>query len=221
MGKTDLPIDNFNQNDYWIQRHRRLKNDPRSVGNLGKTLEQNVADEKRVQYWIRCAAHTLKPYASVLDIGCGYGRVASMFCEEGYAYTGIDVSAVAIKAARKNEPRGSYMMGSALEAEFARDFDLVCVLYVFVHFVSDGQWRQLISKLAGTLVSGGGLLFADNFPEEQLRPAPHVALRPLLMYEQAFATCGMKFEPSFRPRLAAALGPDATLPPVYLACKQA
>jgi SAM-dependent methyltransferase len=221
MGENDLPINEFNQNDYWIQRHRRLKNDPRSVGNLGKTLEQNIADEKWMQYWIRCAAQTLKPYASVLDIGCGYGRVASMFCEEGYAYTGIDVSDVAIKAARKNEPRGSYMVGSSMDAGFARHFDLVCVLYVFVHFVSDVQWRQLILKLADTLVSGGGLLFADNFPEEQSRPAPHVALRPLFLYEQVFATCGMKFDPSFRTRLAAALGPDSMLPPVYLARKQA
>lgn len=221
MGKNDFPSTDFNQNDYWIQRHQRLKNDPRSVGNLGKTRKQNVAAEKRMQYWIRCAAHVLKPYASVLDIGCGYGRVARMFCEEGYAYTGIDVSAVAIEAARKNEPRGSYMVGSALDAEFTRTFDLVCVLYVFVHFVSDVQWRQLISKLAGALVPGGGLLFADSFPEEQLRPAPHVAQRPLVLYEQVFATCELKFDPSFRQHLAAALGPDATLPPVYLARKQA
>jgi SAM-dependent methyltransferase len=208
---------NFDQNSYWIQRHKRLKDDPRSVGNLGKTLEQNVSAERRMQHWVGCAAGLLKPYASALDVGCGYGRVATAFCDAGYDYTGIDVSPVAIEAAKKNEPRGSYLVGSALDTDFIGSFDLVCVLYVFVHFVGDQEWRLLISKLAALLADGGGLLFADNFPEETLRPAPHVTQRPLLMYTDLFKAHGMDLDSSFRPRLAAVLNGGANLPPVYLA----
>lgn len=103
--------DDFDQNKYWIDRHRRLKGDPRSVGNLSNSVERNKSAERRIQHWVGCAARELKPYRSVLDVGCGYGRTASAFCNEGYDYTGIDVSSVAIDAARKNEPRGSYFNG--------------------------------------------------------------------------------------------------------------
>lgn len=212
MGQGD-----FDQDTYWIQRHERLKNDPRSVGNLSKTLEQNIAAEKRIQHWVGCAARVLKPHASVLDVGCGYGRIASMFCNEGYEYTGIDVSSVAVEAARKIEPRGSYIVGSALDTDFDCKFDLVSVLYVFVHFVNDDDWRRLISKLVGTLTNNGGLLFADSFPPKMLTPVPHVVQRPLSLYENVFKTFDMGLDSSFRLRLAASLGTDANLPPVYLA----
>ena len=156
--------DDFDQSKYWIDRHRRLKGDPRSVGNLARTLEQNQSAERRIKHWVGCAARGLKPYRSVLDVGCGYGRTASAFCNEGYEYTGIDVSSVAIDAARKNEPRGSYQLGSALDTDFGRKFDLIVVLYVFVHFVDDEEWLKLISKLSATLTPGGGLLSPTSFP---------------------------------------------------------
>ena len=210
--------DDFDQNQYWIDRHRRLKGDPRSVGNLSNSLEHNKSAERRIQQWVACAAQELKPYQSVLDVGCGYGRTARAFCEEGYAYTGIDVSSVALDAARENEPRGHYLLGSALDTDFGRKFDLICVLYVFVHFVDDDDWLMLISTLAETLNPGGGLLFADRFPEERVRSVPHVSERPLALYEEAFESCHLKLDMSFRQGLAAALGVDnAKLPPAYLA----
>ena len=209
--------DDFDQNKYWIDRHRRLRGDPRSVGNLSNSLERNKSAERRIQHWVGFAARELKPYRSVLDVGCGYGRTASAFCNEGYDYTGIDVSPVAIDAARKNEPRGSYLLGSALDTDFGRKFDMVCVLYVFVHFVDDEEWLQLISKLTATLTPGGGLLFADRFPQERVRSVPHVSERPLSLYERAFENCDLELDSSFRQSLGAALGTDTNLPPAYLA----
>lgn len=212
--------DRFEQETYWIKRHKRLKDDPRSVGNLGKSLEQNLLAEVRIKGFVAQSARILKPYASVLDIGCGYGRVAGSYCDAGYAYTGIDISPVAIASARENEPRGSYIVGSPLTHAFERKFDLVSVLYVFVHFVADSDWKALISFSASVLRSGGGLLFADQFPEAEHRPAPHVAQRPLSVYADAMAGCELSIDPSFRTQLQDALGADVKLPPFYVARKK-
>lgn len=210
----------FDQNAYWIARHARLEGDPRSVGNLGRSIEENQAAERRLQRWVGISAGVLRPYASVLDVGCGYGRVARVFCDAGYAYTGVDVSPKAIEAARRAEPRGTYIVGSALDARFSSRFDLITVLYVFVHFVDDAHWRGLIANLAAHLAPGGGLLFADNFPDAPDRPADHVALRPLAMYDAALAEHGIRFDPAFRGALAGALGvEEAKLPPAFLARK--
>ena len=211
MGNGD-----FDQQSYWIKRHKRLRGDPRSVGNLGKSLEENLHAEKNIKQWMGCAANLLRPCSSVLDIGCGYGRVAAAFCDAGYDYTGVDVSSEAVAAARRNEPRGTYIEGSALEVDFGRKFDLVCVLYVFVHFVDDQKWRQLIAKLTGSLEIGGGLLFADVFPEERTQSVPHAVARPLSMYDEIFEASGMKRDPAFRDRLAEALD-RPKIPSVHLA----
>jgi hypothetical protein len=39
----------FDQNAYWIARHARLKDDPRSIDHLGKSLEENKSLEQRLQ----------------------------------------------------------------------------------------------------------------------------------------------------------------------------
>ncbi len=210
----------FDQNSYWIDRHQRLKGDPRSVGHAGKTLEENLAAELRIKHWVSCAARILKPYGSVLDIGCGYGRVAGSFCDAGYSYTGLDISDVAIEAARQSEPRGRYLLGSPLTETFHERFDLVCVLYVFVHFVDDSDWLALINRISNWLTPGGGLLFADSFPAELACPAPHVKLRPMSHYETAFKTTHLKLDDSFRSSLQKALGTPA-IPPAQLARRSA
>jgi SAM-dependent methyltransferase len=210
----------FDQTRYWLGRHEQYRDDPRSVGNLGKSLEENRRAEVLLSTQVSAAASILKPCASVLDVGCGYARVAAAFCDHGYDYTGLDVSEVAIEAARAREPRGRYVVGSALEVDFDRRFDLVSVLYVFVHFVDDRDWRRLLARLAALIADGGALLFADEFPPRTARPAPHVAQRPLSAYRRHFRRHGMALDPRFRTDLAAALGqPPRKALPFHLARK--
>jgi SAM-dependent methyltransferase len=198
----------FDRDRYWIGRHERYRGDPRSVGNLGRPVEEKRRAEGLLRARVGAAARLLRPWRSVLDVGCGYGRVAPAFIDAGYEYVGVDVSPVAIEAARALEPRGSYRVGSALEIELDRRFDLVCVLYVFVHFVDDGDWRRLLAKLAGLVEEGGGLLFADDFPQRVQRPAPHVAQRPLRAYRDRLRPLGMRLDRRFPGQLAAAVGRD-------------
>jgi SAM-dependent methyltransferase len=209
----------FDQTLYWRRRHERFRGDPRSVGNLGKSLEENLRGERQFQEWVGHAARLLRPYRSVLDVGCGYGRAATAFCDAGYAYFGIDVSEVAIAEAREREPRGSFMVGSALDLPQVRKFDLVAAFYVLAHFVDDADWGDLMVLLIANLADGGGFLFADPFPDERLTPAPHVTLRPLTTYTDLFRSHAMRMDDRFRTELAAALGRDDDAIPFYLARK--
>jgi SAM-dependent methyltransferase len=211
----------FDQKAYWIDRLERYRNDPRSVGNLGRSLEENQRSEALVMARVGAVARLLRPCASVLDVGCGYGRAAKAFCDVGYAYTGIDISEAAIERARELEPRGRYVVGSALEAHLGGQFDLVCVLYVFVHFVDDADWALLVDRLAKSVANGGAMLFADTFPDRTERPAPHVAHRPLRRYRERLRRHGMRFDPGFRRELKAALGIGREEPlPFHLARKR-
>ena len=206
----------FNQDAYWIELHENYRGDPRSVGNMGASVEDNLKGESRFIAAVNWAANDLRPYKTVLDIGCGYGRVASCFCEAGYDYTGVDVAPAAIEAARKREPKGHFVLGSALEIDFEKQFDLICVLYVFVHFVDDGDWLALVRRLSGQLTQGASLLLADQFPETELRPSEHVCQRPLSRYETVLKASGLNRDGGFKERLVSAWRLGGSPPPFEL-----
>ena len=203
----------FDQDSYWIARHEQLRGDPRSVGNFGKSIIENLDGEMRLIGATNWIAANLKEYNSVLDIGCGYGRIAASFCDNGYQYVGIDVAPAAIEAARKREPRANFVLGSALDAPVEGKFDLICFIYVLVHFVNDDDWSAAIRRFVGHLKAGGAILIADMFPEVEENPAQHVRVRPLSKYIEELGRCGLVRDPEFKERFSKS---RASAPPFEL-----
>lgn len=173
----------FHQAKYWQQRHAELVDDPRSVGNASRSVEENLAGEEQMRLVVRRAAQLLKPLATALDIGCGYGRVSDCFTEEGYEYLGVDVSADATRQAERRNPQASFLTADLATWTSERQWDVVCGLYVFVHFVDDSAWESIVRRAMEWVRPGGALLMADHFPAQLERPSPHVAWRPLSTYE--------------------------------------
>ena len=206
----------FDQNAYWVERHEKFRGDLRSVGNLGKTVAENARGERRLVSAAKWAANDLKPLKTVLDIGCGYGRLASCFCDAGFEYTGVDVAPEAIEAARKREPRGKFILGSALQVEFEKRFDLVCACYVFVHFVDEDDWLSLVNRICGQIAKSGALLLADDFPNVEQCPAKHVRLRPLTRYLSALREHQLVRDLGFKERLLESFSSKGSPPPFEL-----
>jgi trans-aconitate methyltransferase len=160
--------------------------DPRSVGNRGQTLEENLEGEEGVRRLVSRAARLLKPLSTALDLGCGYGRVSDCFTGQGYDYLGVDVSAEATWQAEKRNPDASFLTADLATWRTERQWALVCALYVFVHFVDDVAWESIVRRAMTWVRPGGALLIADHFPVEHGRPSRHVATRPIAAYA-AFA----------------------------------
>ena len=80
-------------------------------------------------YWVyRDAFFELlpSPPATVLEVGCGEGRVTRDLRRRGYDVTGLDVSPTLVEAARGSDPSGSYVVGDAAALPFGdASFDLV------------------------------------------------------------------------------------------------
>jgi SAM-dependent methyltransferase len=179
-----MPTQNkFNQSEYWIQRHIEFKDDPRSVGNLASTLQENFNGEKALQDYIGVAARLLKKKcSSVLDLGCGYGRVSRCFTGQGFAYTGYDVSNTAIEEARARNDQATFQLVDLLHWHPSEKFDLVCLLYVLVHFVRDEDWSKFLNAALSSVKGGGYLMLADDFPTAERRSARHYVARPFDEY---------------------------------------
>jgi SAM-dependent methyltransferase len=114
----------FNQGQYWIQRHREFNNDPRSIGNLAATLEDNLTGESHWRLVASEVARMLTP-GSVLDIGCGYGRITNEFIGNQHRYAGIDISPDAIARARAAHPMGEFICADISQWRSVHRYDIV------------------------------------------------------------------------------------------------
>jgi SAM-dependent methyltransferase len=75
-----------------------------------------------------------KPPATMLDIGCGSGHTLGYFHERwpGTLYTGLDLSVVALKMARRRQPYAKFINGWLGEVKLGR-YELVVLLGVAEH----------------------------------------------------------------------------------------
>jgi SAM-dependent methyltransferase len=103
---------------------------------------------------------------SILDVGCGNGRLASLLEEAldaGWSYLGIDASLILAREARTGGGHDRRLVLAdvvhgalpfALQSEL---FDLIAVFGVLHHIPSWERRRSLLVELAGYLRSGGVL----------------------------------------------------------------
>jgi SAM-dependent methyltransferase len=213
----------FNQTNYWIKRHERFANDPRSIGNVAKSHEENVKGDESVVRWVHQAAALLTKYKTVLDIGCGYGRVAPAFCEQGFLYHGVDVSPLAVlnaRSAMKKYSNAYFEVADLSDWKPNQVYDLVCALFVFVHFVDDSEWSRLLNRALTWVAPGGALLLAEsNFPDRVDQHVVHAKRRPLAEYGAILSDASFTLVHNFASEVAAHLPYGARRPCCFLAVR--
>jgi ubiquinone/menaquinone biosynthesis C-methylase UbiE len=100
------------------------------------------------------------PPATVLDAGCGTGRVAIELARRGYDTVGIDVETSMLDAARSKAPGLEWILGDLSSAELPDShFDLVVAAGNVMIFIELGTEAAVVTNLART-VSPGGLVVA-------------------------------------------------------------
>ncbi len=102
--------------------------------------------------------------SSVLDLGCGYGRVAVRLADKAGKVTGIDISEDNIELAGeicRGRSNIEFLVMDAADLKFKDDiFDLViCVQNGISAFKSDPE--KLISEAVRVTRSGGSILFSS------------------------------------------------------------
>jgi SAM-dependent methyltransferase len=97
---------------------------------------------------------------SVLDAGCGTGRVAIELSRRGYAVMGVDVDESMLEAARAKAPELTWTSGDLAnpELDFGLTFDVVVMAGNVLIFVPPGTEGQVIDNAARWLRPGGRLV---------------------------------------------------------------
>ncbi len=105
----------------------------------------------------------LEPGASVLDLACGYGRIAIPLAQRGFQVTGLDLSEVLLGQARAAAAEAgvevTWHRGDMREIPWQEAFDAVInVFSSFGYFTSEEENRQVLEGVARALKPGGRFL---------------------------------------------------------------
>lgn len=101
----------------------------------------------------------LPKQSTVLDLGCGAGvPVDDILLKAGHDVVGIDISSEQIKLARKNCPRGQFLVGDISKlSQSEYEVEAVISFYTIFHTPREGQGK-LLKTIASYLKKNGLLL---------------------------------------------------------------
>ena len=107
----------------------------------------------------RLVAGMIAPYRgqTVLDAGCGDGRLAYELAKKNLAVTGIDYSERAIRFARAFAPRVRFLVTDLVREPPGEEFEVICLVEVLEHLDPESGSR-LLQNLAKCLAPGGRLI---------------------------------------------------------------
>lgn len=95
---------------------------------------------------------------SVLDAGCGTGRVAIELARRGVDVVGVDLDPPMLAQARAKAPRLDWVDGDLAEVRLGRRFDVVALPGNVMIFLHPGTESRVVANLADHLAPGGVLI---------------------------------------------------------------
>jgi SAM-dependent methyltransferase len=115
---------------------------------------------------------------SVLDAGCGTGRVAIELSRRGHRVVGSDVDEAMLEAARAKAPDLDWVRGDLADPalDFGQAFDVVVMAGNVLIFVPSGSEEQVIANAARWLRPGGLLVTGYSLQPGGFGPGRHDVL---------------------------------------------
>lgn len=101
--------------------------------------------------------HSFEP-ASVLDAGCGTGRVAIELARRGVHVTGVDADPSMVDTARRRAPELRWLVRSVTDLDLDERFDVVVMAGNVPLFTPPGTEAALVAGCARHLAGDGRLI---------------------------------------------------------------
>jgi 2-polyprenyl-3-methyl-5-hydroxy-6-metoxy-1,4-benzoquinol methylase len=105
---------------------------------------------------------SLQPGENVLDLGCGYGRIANGLAQQGVNVTGLDRSAHFLDLARADATamgvNVDYVAGDMRQLRWVEHFDAVIIWFTTFGYFRDEENESVLEQALRSLRPGGRLL---------------------------------------------------------------
>lgn len=116
-----------------------------------------------------------EPAGSILDAGCGTGRVGIELARRGYDVVGTDLDPGMLDTAREKAPDVEWVLGDLVDVELGRSFDLIAMPGNVMIFVAPGTEGAVLANLARHLEPGGLLVAGFQLGPDKLTLADYDA----------------------------------------------
>jgi SAM-dependent methyltransferase len=134
-------------------------------------------------------AGLVAPPASVLDAGCGTGRVAIRLVELGYEVVGVDVDAAMLAMARQEAPDLDWREGDLSTFDLGARFDVVLMAGNTIPLLEAGTLLATAQRLAAHLTPTG--LLVCGFGLDPAHLPPGCPPTSMVEVEVAFEAAGL------------------------------
>lgn len=146
--------------DVYAEYERIGKWDTPNPGRLQMEKERSAALEQV----LAARSHNFSN-CTVLDVGCGGGKLLGWFHEQGVpssGLVGVDLMPYRIERARRNFPDFTFLEANAEHLQFPdASFDLVSTFTVFSSILDQNTAANVARSIARVLKPGGAVLWYD------------------------------------------------------------
>ncbi|MGM0432972.1 MAG: class I SAM-dependent DNA methyltransferase [Spirochaetota bacterium] len=125
--------------------------------------------------WCEPVLHQLLPAelgenSSVLELGCGTGRILELLRKKFSDLNGIDISERMLEHARRRIPTGTFYRMDMCDFTIDRKFDLIlCMFDTINHLLTFEKWKQTFAHVKNHLGPGGTFIMDCNTPQRLSR----------------------------------------------------
>jgi SAM-dependent methyltransferase len=143
-------------------------------GTSGDSYDERFRALEAAGEWVHGEADAVEGLlqgSSVLDAGCGTGRVAIELARRGIEVVGVDSDPSMLEVARTQAPHLEWHLADLAELDLGRTFDLVVCAGNVVAFLAPGTGPAVAQHLAQHLRPGG--LLVSGWGTARLSPAEY------------------------------------------------
>jgi ubiquinone/menaquinone biosynthesis C-methylase UbiE len=199
MGEKDLDLgfDQYDMEAYWSKRATYFGEDeykPVCVFHAPREINIYFDMIQKTVFSSLMGKIARRDISSVLEIGCGIGRWASLVEKQIINYTGIDISLEMVKIARKRVNSPLLVMKADGLGFGDETFDLVFSITVLHHIPYDIQ-KEAIKEMCRVTRKGGYILIIEDTrnPRKPFNLFAHPASTWQTLFEdQGVTTVAMK-----------------------------
>ena len=134
---------------------------------LGWRNLEKMAEQRKTDALIAILKTKLSASDSVLDVGCGYGRITLPLVQTGYTVEGIDITPSFVEEASKRAGSMNLPATFRIGDMTAPPYDdnafgsVICVWSSFACLLTDDLQKKALSEMV-RIIRHGGLVFIEN-----------------------------------------------------------
>ena len=119
---------------------------------------------------------------SVLDAGCGTGRVGRELARRGIEVVGVDIDAEMLDTARRKAPDVDWGQADLASVDLGRTFDVIVMAGNVMIFLTPGTEADVVANMARHLNQNGVLIAGFQLSPDRL---------PIARYDECATAAGL------------------------------